>query len=255
MTGVARRAALAMYALAPIRPAVEALWSALRARVDWLSAELEWDVDLHELWTSPALEVSQACGWPLVTSLAPLVRRGDVHVVGAFVYDIAQADGPTYRSVLVAREPVDPGALRMHRAAVNGFDSLSGWVSLRWGALGGAGEWPGTVVVTGAHLDSLRAVVDGEADLASLDAVTWALLERHHPELTERVVVVGNGPRVPCLPLIAGPVVGAAGVDELRAALGSIAADPAASAIRSALLIDGFVPLDGSAYEGLHSLA
>lgn len=255
MTDTVGRSALAMYDLAPIRPAVDALWAAVRERVAWIDSPLEWDVDLHRLWSSSELVVSQTCGWPLVTSLAPLMDAGDVRVLGTFVHDIPEAEGHTYRSVLVAGDPSAMRASSTGRAAVNSFDSLSGWVSLRWGVLGSAAAWPGEVVITGSHAASLAAVADGKADIASLDAVTWALSTLYRPELTAQVTVVGHGPRVPCLPLIAGRSVTDERAAQLRVAFAEAVAAPAAAPIRAATLIERFVPLDRSEYDVVRSLA
>jgi len=118
--------------------------------------------------------------------------------------------------------------------AVNGYDSLSGWVSLR-----AAVDPLGPVLVTGAHVHSVAAVGDGRADLACIDGVTWRLLQRYRPGAVAGLAVVGHGPRIPCLPLVTHLTLGP-GVDTLRAALAGITDDT--------LGITGFVPLDAGAY-------
>ena len=65
------------------------------------------------------------------------------------------------------------------------------------------GTWPGGVVVTGAHVDSLAALQAGTVDIAAIDAVTFALVRRFRPALPDGLVVIAEGPRIPCLPLIA----------------------------------------------------
>lgn len=251
MSDPAGVASLPMYPFAAWRDATDALWEAVRGADPRLPPLAAWGPDAHGLWHDPAMVVSQACGWPLVTELA-----GRVRVVGTFRYRTPDWSGDHYRSVVVARDHTvtAAGTSADTRAAVNSTASLSGWISLVWFATGGAGgRWPGCVVLTGAHLESVRAVRDGDADLASIDAVTYAHLERDQPELLRGVRRVGEGPLVPCLPIVAPAPTSDADVALLRAALtAAIAARPDAAAT---LLIDGFSPLDDDAYASVAALA
>ena len=182
-----------MYPFPEWRGATETLWAAVRRHVPDLPLLAAWDaeVDVHALWRSPSMAVSQTCGWPLVTGLMGLVR-----VVGTFRYRTRRWSGDRYRSVIVARRGADTPC--SGTAAVNGRDSLSGWVSL----VAFLPREPDDVLVTGSHLASLAAVVDGTASFASVDAVTFAYAELQRPDLVAGLTVVGEGPCVPCLPLI-----------------------------------------------------
>lgn len=240
-------ASLAMYSFPSLRTATDALWSHVRGHLGWGPDELEWVVQPPEVWHHDDLVCAQACGWPLVTSLADRVTP-----LGTFEFDVPGAQDGTYRSVIVGHDatPLDqlvagPGVV----VAVNGLDSLSGWVSLQhvWGGV------PDQVVHTGAHLESVRAVVEGHAEVASIDAVSWFHFCRDEPRLTETLHVIGAGPRVPCLPLVTGRRYADA-VPELRAALAAAVADPAAAAAVAALRIRAFVPLDVADYLPLRSL-
>lgn len=132
---------------------------------------------------------------------------------------------------------------------VNSTDSLSGWVSLQhaWGGR------PAVIVETGSHLESVRAVATGRADVASIDAVSWALFAELEPESVSLLHVVGAGPRVPCLPVVASSA-HAGDVPALRTAFAAAVADPAASEACAALRIRGFVPMDLADYLPLRSL-
>lgn len=247
MTSTAPVASLAMYPFAAVRAATDELWSAVRAHLDWGPEALDWTVLTPEVWHHPQLLVAQACGWPLVTELADTVS-----VVGTFDYDIPGAGHGRYRSVLVARAPVTLDELRAQPklvAAVNSFDSLSGWVSLQhaWGARPPALE-------TGAHLESVRAVAEGRADLASIDAVTWALLTTHEPALASGLHVVGDGPEVPCLPLVTGWR-NTQRVPALRAAFAAAVAAPELQPALAQLRIRGFVDLRLTDYLPVRSLS
>lgn len=236
-----------MYGFAPVRPHLDHLWSLVVGAVPSLPPSLEWDVDLHAQWRDPALAISQTCGWPVVTELSDLVASGAVRVLGTFVPAIADIEGHTYRSVLVARSP-EPGSLVGVRAAVNSTASLSGWVSLVHAVHGAGATWQGEVLLTGSHADSMVAVRDGRADVASIDALTFALQCRWFPDVVAGLHVVGHGPRVPCLPIIAGPAAAAVPTESLRDALRDAVVDASSAAARDALLIRDFVPLDAADY-------
>lgn len=241
-------ASLAMYPFAQLRTATDELWVEVRRHLGWGPTALEWDVLTPDVWHHPHLLLTQTCGWPLVTQLAD-----SMVVVGAFDHDVPDAHDGTYRSVLVSPHDATLDQLRERPgvvAAVNGRDSLSGWVSLQY-AWGGV---PDDVIETGAHAASVHALAEGRADIASIDAVSWALLEDLEPQLVERLNVVGGGPRVPCLPVVA-PIAHAADVTALRAAFTAAVAEPDLSASLAALHIRGFVPLDLSDYLPLRSLA
>lgn len=242
-----------MYGFVPVRPHLDHLWSLVVRALPTLPRSLEWDVDLHAQWRDPALAISQTCGWPVVTELSDLVASGAVRVLGTFVPAIADADGHTYRSVLVARSR-EPGSLAGVRAAVNSTASLSGWVSLIHAVHGAGATWQGDVLVTGSHAESMVAVRDGRADVASIDALTFALQCRWFPDVVAGLHVVGHGPRVPCLPIIAGPAASDISIDALRDALRAAVLDASSTAARDALLIRGFAPLDAADYAGLTAL-
>ena len=246
MTAPVSVASLAMYPLAPLRASTDDLWACVRRHLGWGPDVLEWSVLTPDIWHHPRLLVAQTCGWPLVTELA-----ASVEVVGTFDYTVADAEHGTYRSVLVTRHDASFDELRRRPgivAAVNGFDSLSGWISLQhaWGGKPAAIE-------TGGHLESVRALAAGTADVASIDAVSWALFGEHESDLVAALSVVGAGPRVPCLPLVAGPP-HAGDVAALREAFAAAVADPSVAAACRALLIRGFVPLQLADYVSLPSL-
>jgi ABC-type phosphate/phosphonate transport system substrate-binding protein len=246
MTAPAAVASLAMYPLPSLRAATDELWTSVRHHLGWGPDALEWSVLTPEVWHHPQLLVAQTCGWPLITELS-----ASVAVVGTFDYAITGAEHGTYRSVLVTRHDTSFEELRARPgivAAVNGFDSLSGWISLQH-AWGGEPD----AIETGGHLESVRALAAGRADLASIDAVSWALFGEDDPDLVAPLRVVGAGPRVPCLPLVTG-VQHTSVVPALREAFAAAVVDAAAASACRALLIRGFVPLELTDYLSLPSL-
>jgi ABC-type phosphate/phosphonate transport system substrate-binding protein len=237
-------ASFGMYPFEPLRPAWDQLWNAVHTQAPWTPAELTWDGTVQEHWADPDCVVAHACGWPLATTL-----HGTFAVIGAFTLALPGAVGHRYRSVFVAarHDPLAAFVTSETTLAANSDDSLSGWVSLQAATVGSGQPWPGPLRWTGAHVDSVRAVHDGAADLASIDELTWAHVCRLYPALVAGLHVVGRGPLIPS-PAV---VTSTGRVDELRWAFAGVMADPATRSARAELLLAGFVALDNAEYERL----
>ena len=244
-----RYAALGMYPFPSLRAAWDDLYAAVadEARCHGIDAPaaLRWDVDPHDTWLDPELAVGMTCGWPLVTAL-----REQVRMVGTFAYDIPMA-GPAphmYRTVIIARVDVPLTRLSAARTAVNSVDSLSGHISLL-AAFGHGAEWPGEIVFTGAHLESIRAVRSGAADVASIDGMTWAFQQRNAADTLAGLVEVGHGPFVPCLPVIVGATATDAERDAWRSAFTTVVRDRHVPSALTALMIRDFVAREDGDYD------
>lgn len=236
---------LGMYPFPSLIAHWEALWSAVRSRLGDGPQTLTWDGIAYDHWMSSDLVLGMTCGWPLVTTL-----DGKVDVVGSFDMDVPLAARGRYRSVLVAQRSLSFAEWRNVGgvvAAVNARDSLSGWVSLchAWG-----GE-PEHLLVTGAHVESLRAVVSGAAQVASIDAVSFVHAVAAEPALGA-VHIVGHGPLVPTLPLVTAT--GNGMVPALRDAIEAATSDPGLRATCAALRISGLVRANASDYAHLTTL-
>jgi len=237
-----RIASLPMYDADP--EAVEAWWGAiaraLRARgVADVPASLERPAELDAHWRDPRLLLSQACGYPLVTSL-----RRAVQVVGAFRYTAPGCAGFDYRSELVAR--VEDGAalpaFAGRTAAINSLDSHSGWNALRGLVAPYArdGAFFAGHLVSGSHRASLAAVRSGAADIAAIDCVTLAGLRRRDPDVLRGLHVVCSTASAPGLPLVTSAATSPADLAALREALRAACGDSTAADAREALFIGGF---------------
>lgn len=186
-------AALPMYDWPEERAATDAWYARLRAAVPELPPSLARDRDLTDLWRDPALVFCQTCWGPLRAGLLAHLRV------------LAQPDyggtpggrGPFYRSAVIARSgrraavPDHPGPALPQlsgRFAFNARDSLSGWMALAADA-GDPANWAAGLVETGSHRASIRAVAEGQADLAAIDCRSWALACRHEPGAAGLVVI------------------------------------------------------------------
>ncbi|MEO6654201.1 MAG: PhnD/SsuA/transferrin family substrate-binding protein [Ilumatobacteraceae bacterium] len=155
-----------------------------------------------------------------------------MHLIGAFSHDLPHAEPPAhYRSVLLS--PHDRPLADLVGSHAVSADSLSGWHSLRAATVGPGREWPGTVTFTSAHIDSLRALAKGEADLACIDSWSLAFIEAEEPDLVRDLFRVDSGPRIPTPAITARKSLGDDLVDDLRTAFADALADPATVSVRS----------------------
>ena len=192
-------------------------------------------------WQAPDLILSQTCGYPYRARL-----HGHVTLIGTPDFGLPGCPPGHYFSVLVARADDPRARLADFDGAALAYNealSQSGWAApMNHAAAQGLRLRAGPQ--TGAHVHSARAVGEGAADLAALDAVTWALIQRHDPALAAPLKVMGRTPPTPGLPYIAAPGAPAdriAGV--VRAALRALA-----PADRDLLMIRDLVDLPAAAY-------
>ena len=177
---------LPMYDWPEIREATDAFWLAIRRQLTRPGIEapdaLARSPGPEALWTAPDLLLSQTCGYPYATMLT-----GKVALVGTPAHGITGAAPGNYFSVLVARRTDAPqylADLSGKRFACNMQHSQSGFAApVRMLAAAGLSSQP-VPLETGAHRASIRAVAEGEADWAAIDAVTWELARRHESGCT-----------------------------------------------------------------------
>lgn len=238
-------AVLDMYDPAPLRAANDRLWARVRdglrarglAAPDSLTrgAQGPWPA-----WTAPGLVLGQTCGFPYRARL-----HGAVTLIATPDHRLPGCPPGHYRSIYVVRADDRRAALAEFdgaRLAYNEAMSQSGWAApmndcaARGLALRAGPE-------TGSHLASAQAVAEGRADLAAIDAVTWAILTQNALDPPGLRVLDATAP-TPALPYIA-----AAGADAAatRAALSEAVAD-LAPADRAALHLHGLVHLEAAAY-------
>ncbi|HUL05457.1 MAG TPA: PhnD/SsuA/transferrin family substrate-binding protein [Candidatus Acidoferrum sp.] len=252
-------ASLPMYDLPELRAATDAWWQGLahafrREGIADVPDSLDGRTSYQEIWSRPDLLFSQTCGYPLMRALA-----GRVTLVATPCYRAEGCDGPNYCSVVVvatdstARTIAD---LRDTRCAVNGLDSQSGYNALRALVAPHAerGRFFGSVAVTGGHRASIARVATGEADIAAVDCVSYALLARHRPQALTGVRVLCRTAPAPSLPYITRVGADADLLRRLRAGLERAFADPGLAEARAALLLDGAAVLPLAAYDRIDEL-
>jgi ABC-type phosphate/phosphonate transport system substrate-binding protein len=194
---------------------------------------LTWPEDAIAHWRAPDLLLSQTCGYPLTHDLA-----GAVRYVATPHYAAAGCVGPDYCSRVVVRtgEADRPLAgFEGRRLAYNGLGSQSGVHALH-ALLAGATElrddpFFAEAMACGAHRAALAAVRAGRADLCAVDAVTFALLQRHAPAELEGLATIAWTPTAPGLPFVTAATASPGRVEALRRALAAAIEDPARDAV------------------------
>ncbi len=166
--------------------------------------ELSQDVEEFSVWADPELVFSQTCGMPY-----RLWLHERVGLVGTPDFGVEGCPAGYYRSALVVRRDDPREKLSEFKEAVFAFNqtySQSGFAAA-YAQSSAEGFWFARRIQTGGHLASGKAVVERQADLASLDAVTWRIMQAHEAMVQELRVLEWTTP-TPGLPYIC-----AAGVD------------------------------------------
>ncbi|WP_254055836.1 phosphate/phosphite/phosphonate ABC transporter substrate-binding protein [Ruegeria sp. EL01] len=190
-------ALLGMYDMPAVRPANDRFWQLIRTRLNEGPVQLTRDCDMWDIWLNPDLIFAQTCGMPYRTKL-----HGHVQLVGTPDYGLPGCPPGYYRSVIVARseDQCDLQELVQGVFAYNEALSQSGWAAPIT-HLSQMSLTPATLLETGGHALSAKAVADGAADFASLDALTWLLLQEH-TDLAGKLREVAATTPTPALPYI-----------------------------------------------------
>lgn len=237
-----------MYDMPWAQAANDRLWQAVRACLPSdLRARapdsLTRNRDLWEVWQAPDLLLAQTCGLPFRARL-----HDQVTLVASPDHRLPGCPPGHYRSTLIRRqgESRDLAALVTSVMAYNEPLSQSGWAAPVT-YLASRGLTPGETRRTGAHVASIRAVADGQADFAAIDAVTWAMVAEGLPDLAARIDPFDQTAPTPALPYIAAPGLDA---DTLSSALahGIAALD---EADRATLHLHGITRLPAADYTAL----
>jgi len=252
-------ASLPMYDLPEARQATDELWRGLarhfaRAGIEDVPAELLRRPSLPEHWLSPDLLFSQTCGYPFRNAI-----KGRVRLLATPCYEAAGCEGPSYRSLVLVRANAREQSLAELKGATvafNSTDSQSGYNALRFlvAPLAKDGRFFGKTVETGGHGLSLAAVAAGDADVAAVDCVSYALFQRYRRPELEEVRVLCSTPSAPGLPYVTAGDSDPERLSKLREALRAAIADPALAAAREALLLGDVMLLPDSAYERMDEM-
>ena len=237
-------ASLMMYARPELESAHQRYWALIREALAERGIEspatLSNAAEEFSVWRAPDLVVSQTCGMPY-----RLWLHGDVGLVGTPDYGLQDCPPGYYRSPVVVRLDDDRAGLEAFREAhfaYNVSHSQSGFASI-YNTVAPRGFWFESRIETGGHYASAKAVAEGQADLAALDAVTWTLIQRYDDFARKLRVLEWTAP-TPGLPYITGTHMNAAQVfDAISSAIDRLEAGD-----RAALMLQGLVRLPKDTY-------
>jgi ABC-type phosphate/phosphonate transport system substrate-binding protein len=258
VSGSAPIAVLPMYDFPWTAEANDALWAAMAARLDEAGVEAPKALirggDLGAQWRDPRLVFGQTCGYPFITKLKEAVA-----LIAAPSYAFHGCEDAFHRSLIIRRASDRRHGLAEFRGSVaglNALDSNTGMNLFRAALAPFAGGAPffRAIVVTGSHEGSVAAVAEGRADLAAIDCVSYALLERGRQALVERVAIVAESPRSPGLPFIASARLSAPKIAAVRKALFAALVDPNLAEARAALGLAGARDATPADYERVAEL-
>ena len=248
-----RVASMPMYDMPELRSALDALWGGLarhlgREGVSSIPGKIVHDHALSDLWNDPCLWFSQCCGYDIVYKHA-----GTLRPIATPHYGAPDCEGYHYTSVVVVTEDADASDVLHMRGAVcviNGPESHSGMSALRAlvAPVSRNGRFFSKTEVSGTHAASLEMVGRGDADVAAIDCVTYALIERYRPEMLAGTRRLGTTDRAPGIPYVTRCTEDEETITRMRNALHNTFADSQLSDIRQALFLSDIEMLELSDY-------
>ncbi len=186
-----------------------ASWAALYARIApdletlfGKNQPLKFETDFDAINCSQLL-IGQTCGFPLVTRYKKILKP-----VCAAHFDVDGCSGAQYASVIVVAADSDINSLlhsRGRTAVINNHDSNSGMNVFRAKLTGqreAQGSFFSNTLVSGSHKQSLLAVADRKADIASIDCVSFAYLESIVPDVISKVKILEYSEQTMGLPFV-----------------------------------------------------
>lgn len=252
-------ASLGMYDHPHQRGANDRLWQEiariLRARgIAGVPAQLDRTRSVQSIWRDPAILFGQACGYPLVAEPDLALR-----VLAVPVYDVPDCGAGEHLSYFVTRHDDVATSLadyRGRRAAINDRGSNTGLNLFRAAIskLAGGQSFFSEVRETGSHRESIAAILRREADIAAIDSVTYAAINRFEPEVGASLRILGKSVASPTPAFVTARSTSVETVAAIRMALESVAADPALADVRDVLFLRDIVPAGEDRFASLRAI-
>lgn len=162
--------------------------------------------DSTEKTLDPETRLAHTCGYPLVTRFKGLLAPLCVPC-----FDVEGCEDGFYHSLFLVRDGDKAHKLadcKGYRAAMNHVESNSGMNVFRAAVAKIKSEHINqaffeSVYVSGSHLNSVRAIAQGEVDVAAVDAVTYHFILKFKPELCRGLRAIGRSDSTMGLPFVA----------------------------------------------------
>jgi ABC-type phosphate/phosphonate transport system substrate-binding protein len=245
-----------MYSLPEMAAANSALWAALQQQlrvrgVDTADIMLDSDGRAVPDGIGPSVFFTQTCGYPLFKHY-----RNQGLMLATPHYAVPGCVGSAHRAFFMVR--VDDPAERLEdlRGRIFGCNSLlsnSGMNLPRLSLARIAGSKPffSSVVMTGAHVASLKRLDEGSIDVCSIDNVTWGFFRKFRPVAAKRYRILDETVSSPSLPFVTSVNTRESDAMAIAESLHQIMDDPQTSEIRGVLELVGLSVPDVAAYERL----
>ena len=184
---------------------------------------------------------------------------GSCSLIATPHYGAEGCEGGKYASVVVVAQDV-PATDVLHMSGavcvVNGPESHSGMNALRAliAPTSRDGRFFSKVRVSGSHAASLAMLRNREADVASIDCVTYALLESYRPQALSGTRMLGWTYRAPAIPYVTRSDADDNIVARMRCALHDIFDNPDFRTTRQALYLKSLEVLPVQVYEQITEL-
>lgn len=183
-------ASLPMYERPENRGAHDTFWTAFRDTLGYGPATLDRKIAYDKSWAHPDLLLGQICNLPYRAKFRDQLVR-----ISNCDHRLPDTPAGFHHSVFVVRAQDAERGLApacLGRFAYNDGLSQSGW-GAPLERITAQGLKFHTTIRTGAHVNSMHAVVNGDADLAAIDAVTWRMLQKWEPAAEGLRVVARTG--------------------------------------------------------------
>ena len=182
-------ASLPWYFFRPIEHHYKVFWARLRDilieeedfRSERVPEALSDASDFRRHWANPDLLLCQCCGYHIAT------KARDLKVVAAPAFDVDDVSPGKYRSVIVKKKGASGDEFLDFREGVVAFNedqSYSGYTAL----LSTIPEehlhkgFFSKKLRTESHLESLKRIISGDADIAAIDEITYEIILDHFEE-------------------------------------------------------------------------
>lgn len=158
--------------------------------------------DDGSLFANESVLFAQTCGYPYNKRW-----RQSHDLIAVADFDIEGCTGISYSSWIITRPEfadLKLNAFANKTAVINNADSNSGMNVLRYAVSPYQieGQFFAKVIESGSHLTSLQQVMDGQADIAAIDAVTWYFARQSGLVDDSRVSVIGQSETTTGLPFM-----------------------------------------------------
>lgn len=242
-----QRAYFPMYVLGDIPAAMTVFWQAVVACLgdDTIAPQPSFDDPLSETALADDAFLVQHCSYPYVMLWQ---GQGLIEPLACFDYAVPKAANGHYCSVLVASSDEPASTLEDMRDAklvINDAMSNSGMNLLRHtlAPLAGGKAFFKSVAESGGHVASMEAVAAGKADMAAIDAVTYAYAQTALPDVTAQLRVLGHSAPSPTLPLFVRADTPQATRLAVLEALKQVISDPKQTGLMQRLNIRDVLPI------------